>query len=611
MVVPNIAEFANGLDYSSGIRKGRVFHFTYKGAEKGLPAYKQDDHTMKLTYRLPDQLTFSGWAGSCPLQYVQQYRESKSVSEYLKTSSSSFGIGFDQTVDVSMTVPIGEAKVTASTQLRTAGGFGTASGALEYYQQIKAGRSNVIHIAHVSGLWTVSWKKYKARSTSSMPGEDEFSGEFKSALVRLKKWCAKRKPAEKGRLSGTGSKLTMTKCDQEAKDIVAQFGTHYIKEGRFGGESSINFYYNEAAMTTTDILSTERYSRSEFAFLFFGVSTSSSSSESSYSKEHMKSVVQIGSERQRGGNPAVKNTGKWCKSVRSQPALVGYNKVIPLSELVKGDGYGKYASFMAILDKWYCNGGTAFDFDRAKGTVKCNCPKPREKDYELDGRCQPITGKCYSSTGGQVPCIHGKIILGFATSYRRIFWLIEKMHLSTYVQRPDMGYAIMGTLGIESSTFASGRTAVVSLRTSDTLVKPALSFAKVWAGKQSEESLGDIIISVWRPACPEGYTSISDFFQRGARAPPRGIYKDYTLRPCIVNSCLKTCFAKWLWQDEYCPAGVHVHIFSIVGGQSKYGSELGSAGGFFRALRWWYGKPHDHVPVKLTQCLDPKCILEE
>jgi len=85
---------------------------------------------------------------------------------------------------------------------------------------MKSGKKNVIHIGHTSALWIASWKRYKAGSTSAMPGEDDFSYEFKSALALLKKTCSSSTPAEKGRLLGTGVKLTMTSCDREAQRLV-------------------------------------------------------------------------------------------------------------------------------------------------------------------------------------------------------------------------------------------------------------------------------------------------------------------------------------------------------------------------------------------------------
>jgi len=324
----------------------------------------------------------------------------------------------------------------------------------------------------------------------------------------------------------------------------------------------------------------------------------------------MRTVVRTGSERKRGGDPSVKETGAWCKSVRSQPALIGYNEVIPLSELVKGDDIGKYALFMAILDKWYCNGGRAYDFDLDKATVKCICPTDFQKDYTLDNRCLPKSPKCYDSADRLVPCFFGKIMVGFAWSYSRVVRIDYAHRLTLSVQRPDQGYAIMGSLGLKDSTYAGGQTAVVSLRTPDSLVTQALSFQPVWAGVLMYASFKFTAFAVYRPVCPAGYNSISDFVRPGGDAPPKGIYKDYEIRPCIIESCLRTCGVRWLWDTSNNVARTSALFITIAGGNAKYGSATGNAGAFFRAVDFKY-YPHYNIPISLTQCLDPKCIVEE
>ena len=305
-----------------------------------------------------------------------------------------------------------------------------------------------------------------------------------------------------------------------------------------------------------------------------------------------------------GGDSAFDSPAEWCKSVRYQPTIIRNEQLVPIADLIDDDR-SRFAVMMAIMDAWVCNGGTAVNFDTSTGTVECSCPTSEE--YCFDERCLPSSSECFDESV--------KLLVGFTNRFTNVFESTKAASHSGsfYKPNPLSGYELVGTVAVKGYQKPTNEVIVIHSSTSTAVAKKAERFTCVLRDRPARGVLSFLSVptsvSVWRPVCPPGFSSVSDFVQVGWSWPGY-YYAEELIRPCIIDHCLQDCQPIWVWDNTCFVCGPPLRFrpfytfFRVAGGNSKYGSDVGHEGGFFRMSRG-SATPSEK---ELYRCIKPECV---
>lgn len=171
--------------------------------------------------------------------------------------------------------------------------------------------------------------------------------------------------------------------------------------------------------------------------------------------------------------------------------------------------------------------------------------------------------------------------------------------MSLYLPLVQLGYATVGTVAVSGYTCPTKPVIVLHYATS-TQAKEAYNFTRVYADFGLRTRLRG---SVWRPNCPKGYFSVSDFIQSGYEWPGK-LYKGVELRPCLSAYCMTTCTSHLVWDDRGTRSDQKVAFWVLHGSYAAYGQDIGYSGGFFRVT-----DDYDKGPTgNLSYCVHPRCV---
>ena len=174
--------------------------------------------------------------------------------------------------------------------------------------------------------------------------------------------------------------------------------------------------------------------------------------------------------------------------------------------------------------------------------------------------------------------------------------------VSVYKPIPDSDSEVVGTVAVKGYNSPNEPVIVFVYSTSTDVARKAEDFELIYKDSGTGAYKDG---SVWRPTCPDGYFSVSDFAQSGYTWPGV-LYESVKIRPCIVKSCLTQCEAEWIWDDKGTGGDQDVVFYRVWGGVDRYGSDVGHSGGFFRAI-----SQYNTAPKKdLLQCIKSECVEE-
>lgn len=595
--LPGIDDFRHGLDYSTGKRKKSIFQFTYNNAQAGSPAYLHFAPLDQLVYQIPDQVDASNWASVCSSFSSTKSKSHSSFRSYQESESQSVNSEYDQKTDVSLSVPVGGAEVGMATQTRNNLGYGQSSSSKEFASAMVAGQRTVASVTTFNSRWAVQWKNFDS-SLQRMNPTDHLTSDFKGAITHLANVCPKGSVDMRWRMAGN-SGAASTECERLAADLVESFGTHYNRRAEYGGKASQHYFYNEDQMTTSQSKSMERNSRSSMGFLFFMNTQETSSARQEITTLETKNIVSESKLNIVGGNAGAATAGAWCNTVSQSPAIIGNTRIAPIAELLEEGSVARAAVAFAAMDKWVCNGrGSYRNVNPSNGQGSCQCRSDR--NHHLDSFCAPQSPKCYSGST-VVPCQFEKILVTYSLSYS-LLWNDRgsggRHDGSLYKPNVAAGKALVGTAAVQGYSAPTRPVITIDTTTSSAVARPADRFWRVWGdwGTGSDRDG-----SVWRPACPSGYTSISDFGQDGYNWP--GQFTEPIL-PCIANRCVRKCFVQWVWNDRGTGGDIDTSWWRLAGTEPQLGSDVGRNGGFFRGVTH-YGHPNGGDQM----CLKPECVV--
>ncbi|GMH36784.1 hypothetical protein BSKO_04657 [Bryopsis sp. KO-2023] len=513
--LPGIDDFRHGLDYSTGQRKKSIFTFTYKNAEAGAANYLHFAPLDELTYQIPDQVDAMNWASVCTSLSSTKSTSHSSFRSFQESESKSVNSGFDQKTDIGVSVPVGPAEVSMSTQTRNNLGYGKSSASSDFASAMLSGQRTAASITTLNSRWAVQWKSFDKNLHPVAP-KNHLTFDFQGAVNFLKSVCTKGAVDMAWRMEGnTGSGTSA--CEHAAGRLVEDFGTHYNGRAEYGGKASQSYFYNEDQMSNSQVNNMEENSKLSMGFLFFSRDEETTKGRQEVTSMKTKKVVSESKLRIVGGNAGASTAGAWCNTVSKAPTIIGNSRVIPIAELIEEGSLARTAALFAGMDKWICNGrGSYVNISPSTGEGRCKCQS--DASFYLDAFCAPQSPKCYSGSK-VVVCQFEKILATYTLSYS-LLWNDRgsggRNDGSLYKPNVAANKALVGTVAVKGYSSPTKPVITIDTSTSFAVARPASRFYKLW-GDHGTGSDRDG--SVYRAVCPGGYTSISDFGQKGYNWP--------------------------------------------------------------------------------------------
>ena len=208
----------------------------------------------------------SNWGSSCNSQSTLDVEQVDSFRSFLEYKSRSWSVDGEQTTDILVKVPLKGAAVDLWTRVSNSLGLGRSSSTRIYESALRKGVS-ACYVQHARNVrWSVQWTD---KSIEHL--KQQLSDGFTAAAARLKTTCDDSKEDlrfdERFDPSAT-ERPTLSACDEEAKNFVSQYGTHFNKAAQFGGIFEQAYSYDSKSMTTAERTTVSTYSRMQAGSLF-------------------------------------------------------------------------------------------------------------------------------------------------------------------------------------------------------------------------------------------------------------------------------------------------------------------------------------------------------
>ena len=208
----------------------------------------------------------SNWGSSCSSQSTLDVEQVDSFRSFLEYKSRSWSVDGEQTTDILVKVPLKGAAVDLWTRVSNSLGLGRSSSTQIYESALRKGMSTC-YVQHARNVrWSVQWTD---KSIEHL--KQQLSDGFTAAAARLKTTCENSKEDlrfdERFEPSAT-ERPSLSACDEEAKNFVSQYGTHYNKAAQFGGIFEQAYSYDSKSLTTAERKAISDHSRAQAGFLF-------------------------------------------------------------------------------------------------------------------------------------------------------------------------------------------------------------------------------------------------------------------------------------------------------------------------------------------------------
>ncbi|GMH43975.1 hypothetical protein BSKO_11909 [Bryopsis sp. KO-2023] len=599
--LPGIEDFRNGLDYSTGRRRGAIFSFTYNGAKAGAPEFFYSSPFDDLTYLIPDQVDATNWASSCSSLSGAQSTSHSSFRSFQESESKGILSEYDQKTDIGVTVPVKGAELSMSTQTRNNLGYGTSKASGDFASAMISGQRSMVSITASNARWTVQWKSFDKKSDPIDP-KSYLTGNFNGTVNNLKKVCKQGSIDMAWRMSGNkGSELS--KCERAAAELVDRFGTHYNDRAEYGGKTSQSYFYNEHQMDETQKSNMESTSKSSMGFLFFMKTEETTKAREDIKTMENKEVVKESRMYTLGGDFGTESVGEWCTSISKAPAIIANTRLVPIADLIEEGSLARTAVAFAGMDEWVCNGrGSYVVININTGEGGCLC-KSNDSFY-LDEFCAPESPKCYDGSK-VVECHFEKILVTYSSSYT-FLWRDDGTGGRHYTSfwKPVLGakQALVGSVAVKGYKQPVQSVMTIHTSTSPEVAREAIEFERVW---ESSLIASKKRASVFRPVCPPGFSSISDFGQDDYEWPHS--YRNTKILPCIANWCIRKCahgMEDWIWNSR------DTRLWYLATWWKMRGTDVGKGGGFFRSWTTDMDGKNKEIDNDLLNCLEPDCVIK-
>ena len=282
IILPNVEQFAAGLDFASGERGFKIFEFTYEECKKNNIEHLHYDLKLDKEYCIPDQLEASDWHTDCAHYAESDSQTIASIEAYQTASSSGVSIAYDQTTDVAITVPMGPSDVSMSTQIQNKLGYGNSEECHEFTGKMRDGMRHASVFSATDNRWIVGLLDFD-KDGKPLDYRTIMTGNFLGHLQKLESDCEQGKPDFGHRLH-SASPSSPSACESSAFDIVSKFGTHYDTRARFGGKISQTTVYNSEEMTSTAAETIRKGSSFDLGVGFFKAGLDSTTESEQFEK---------------------------------------------------------------------------------------------------------------------------------------------------------------------------------------------------------------------------------------------------------------------------------------------------------------------------------------
>ncbi|GMH34621.1 hypothetical protein BSKO_02482 [Bryopsis sp. KO-2023] len=606
--LPGIDNFRHGVDYSTGTRKKGIFKFTYDNAKAGASEFLHYAPLEELIYQIPDQVDATNWRSVCSTFDSLKVTTHSTFRSRLQSESGSAQSELEQKTDIDVKIPVGSSEVSLSTQTHNDLGYGRSKASSDFAFAMMSGQRTVASVETFNPTWAVEWKSY-GRNLRRLDPKNYLTDDFKGAADYLRGLCSKGTVDMAWRMEGnTGSGSSA--CERAAETLVEEFGTHFNARAEYGGKVSQSFFYNEGRMTDQQAKSMKKTSKFSMGHSFFIHNNQTARAREVIASMQSKNVVSEGMLTIAGGNPRASTADAWCDTVSKAPTIIGSSRLVPIADLIPQGSFARAAAVFAGMDRWVCNGrGKYLNISRNTGVGSCGCQS--DSSFYLDAFCAPLSPKCYE--GGKLAACHFEKLLARYTSTYDLVWqeivdnpqrvaLFKPLVAATKALAVTGHKALVGTIASYLYDSPDPVRPIITFDTSTSfaVARPATRYDMVCQSTLHGRSGGPY---VYRPVCPAGYTSVSDFASI-SDSWPGGEYRGEPIRPCIVNRCLEQCFEDHVFSLN------DVTLWRILGTNSEYGSdvgEMGSAAGFFRVMmKGWDSPPSP----SLLMCLKAECVFD-